>query len=87
MKKYIGTDITEDAVTRLMQRFSSDKRLPKNITIKDIHQVYSIIANNEFTPKQIHSLLPHISLKKIRYCIHFMLRYDMIYAARGKHEI
>lgn len=82
MKKYIGTDITADGLQRLTTRLSSGDKLPRNITLKDIQAVYTLMANHPFSPKEAAQLIPNITLKKVRYCVHFMLRYDMLKAYR-----
>jgi hypothetical protein len=78
MKLYTGTNITQEAVERLTRRLTSDLKLPRSITMKDVIAIYSLVANSQFTPKQIHALLPSMTLKKVRTCIHLMLRYGMI---------
>ena len=79
-KRYIGTEITAEGLNRLTFRMTSEDKMPRNITMKDIIAVYQILANRAFTPKEVSAQLPNVSLKKIRYCIHFMLRYKMIRA-------
>lgn len=78
MRLYIGNDIQQEAVQRLTNRLTSDLKLPRNITMKEVIAVYTVIANSPFTPKQIHAVLPEVTLKKVRTCIHFMLRYGMV---------
>ena len=78
MKLYIGKDISQEAVQRLTNRLTSDLKLPRNINMKEVIAIYSVIANSAFTPKQIHGVLPEITLKKVRTCIHLMLRYGII---------
>jgi hypothetical protein len=80
MKRYIGTDISAESLNRLVYRMNSEDKMPRNITMKDIIAVYQVLANCAFSPKELSAQLPNVSLKKIRYCIHFMLRYNMIKA-------
>ena len=78
MKKYIGKDITEDGIKRLTARISSEVKLPRNITLKDVQAVYTILANQAFTPKEIAAMTKTVTLKKVRLIIHLMLRYNLI---------
>lgn len=80
MRQYIGKDITETSVARLTARLTSDLPLSRDIKMKDVIAVYSVLVHVPHSPKQIHTIIPHITLKKIRYCIHFMLRYHFITA-------
>lgn len=82
MRKYIGKNITEQAVERLTARLTSDLPLPREIKMKDVIAVYSVIVHQPHSPKEIHAVLRQLTLKKIRYCIHFMLRYNFITAYR-----
>ena len=79
-KRYIGKDISGEALNRLTYRMTSEQKMPRNINMKDIIAVYQVLANRAFSPKELSAQLPNVSLKKIRYCIHFMLRYNMIKA-------
>lgn len=82
MRKYIGKNITEESVQRLTARLTSDLPLPREIKMKDVIAVYSVLVHKAHNPKEIHEKVPHLTLKKIRYCIHFMLRYNFIIADR-----
>jgi hypothetical protein len=82
MRKYIGKNITEASVERLTARLTSELPLPREIKMKDIIAVYSVLVHTPHSPKEIHAVIPQISLKKIRYCIFFMLRYNFITAHR-----
>jgi hypothetical protein len=80
MKVYTGKDISQESLERLTKRLTSEVKLPRTITMKQIIAIYSLLANGQFTPKQLHALLPDITLKKIRTAIHLMLRYSIIRA-------
>lgn len=84
MKKYIGTDITPEGLQRLTNRLTSPLKLPRTIKMRDIQAVYGLMANVAFSPKDAAQMLPQLTLKKIRTCIHLMLRYNMLRPYKGK---